>query len=136
MALEGVAGAWRLKTAHFEMADTGEITDMFGSDPQGWLLISDSGRVAVLITTSDRQEAEAPETLFRTMMSYTAAVTTPEPGTLVFTVDAAWHPSWVGTRQVRHYEVEGDVLKIRSGKHTHPRHGDRLLYGVVEWMRA
>src|SRR3954453_2210397 len=137
MALEGVAGAWRLKTAHFEMADTGEVDDMFGPDPRGWLLISESGRMAVLITTSDRQDGDGPETLFRTMLSYTAVVTVAEPGTLVFTVDAAWQPSWVGTRQVRHYEVNGDVLKIRSAKQTHPRHGDRLLYGygVLEWTR-
>jgi Lipocalin-like domain len=41
-----------------EMAYTGKVIDMFGPEPQGWLLITNSGRMAALITTSDRNEVD------------------------------------------------------------------------------
>jgi hypothetical protein len=128
MEIGALVGAWKLQT--------GEIIDMFGPEPQGWVLITDSGRVAALLTTSGRADSDRPETLFRTMMAYTGAVRVAEPGVVTFLVDQAWQPGWVGTEQIRHYMLEGDRLKIRSGKQTHPRHGDQLLYGILEWTRA
>ena len=35
MGIEQLAGAWRLRGAYSEMADTGETIDVFGPEPQG-----------------------------------------------------------------------------------------------------
>jgi hypothetical protein len=54
----------------------------------------------------------------------------------VIAVDAAWHPDWISTEQVRYYKLYGDVLEIRTAKQTHPAFGSRELYGVLRWRKA
>jgi hypothetical protein len=56
--------------------------------------------------------------------------------TIVIAVDAAWHPDWISTEQVRYYTLYGDVLEIRTAKQTHPALGSRELYGVLRWRKA
>jgi hypothetical protein len=136
MELAKFVGAWRLRSAQFEIADTGERIDMYGPHPLGWLMVSESGRVSATLMAADRAADSPAQTLFETMMAYTASVRSPEPGQLVFTIDAAWQPSWIGSEQVRYCTVEDDVLRIRTNKQTHPILGDRPIYGVLEWERG
>ena len=52
------------------------------------------------------------------------------------TVDAAWHPSWVGTEQVRFIRIDGDRMEITTAPQTLPLYGKRVGRGVLRWVRA
>ncbi len=54
----------------------------------------------------------------------------------VTSVDVAWHPSWVGTEQVRHIRFVDDTLEITTPQQTMPLYGKRQGRGVLMWRRA
>ena len=69
------------------------------------------------------------------MLAYSGAYRI-EGDKFITKVDIAWHPSWVGTEQVRFFHVEGDRLKITMAPQAMPRYGARIGTGVLEWVRA
>lgn len=52
------------------------------------------------------------------------------------TVTAAWHPSWIGTEQVRFFDVKGNALTITTAMQTHPNFPGRKGRGIVMWHKA
>jgi len=136
----GLAGAWRVVSAHVERADGGETADSLGPDPEGWIGFTESGRMIGLLTAAGRKDASSPgdyEALFKSMVAYSGSVTVDErAGSFVNRVDTAWQPSWVGSEQVRYFTLEGDLLHIRSAEQTFPQFGDRRLTSVVTFRRA
>ena len=130
-------GVWRLVSAQVRYEDTGEVHDLHGPDPRGFIVFNPEGRVAVTITASGRKpptdDAEAAA-LFRGMSAYTGRFTV--AGNRVITeVDAAWHPAWENSRQPRFYELEGDRLTLKTEVQDHPSHPGRRLQGIVVWTR-
>lgn len=134
--LAELVGDWKLLTAVVECQTSGERFDLYGPEPRGWLMLSAHGRVAAIITSAGRSADDDPAQLLRTMLAYTATVRMVEATQLEFSIDTAWQPSWVGTRQTRHVFVQDGVLVIRTGVQHHPNHGDRLLVGHLEWVRS
>jgi Lipocalin-like domain len=132
-----LVGAWKLLRAQFEFADSGESIDLFGSDPVGRLILTGSGDMMTILTSTGRVPANdqvSGSRLFETMMAYAGKFHV-DGDKLVISCDLAWHPAWVGTEQVRFFTLDRDKLFIRSGKQTHPKHPGRLGYGVIEWCR-
>jgi hypothetical protein len=105
-------GAWRLVSAQVRFEDTGEVQDLHGPNPRGFITFNPEGRVTVIMTASGRSppanDAEAA-TLFRGISAYTGRFTI-AGDKLVTEVDAAWHPAWENSQQPRFYEVEGSRL--------------------------
>src|SRR5262249_18263480 len=118
----------------FESADSGERYDLFGRTPLGRLILTEAGHFMTVITSADRAHAGDATRLFETMMAYAGKFRL-DGDKIVVSCDISWHPSWVGTEQVRFFKLDGDNLYLRSSKQTHPRNPDKLGYGVIDWQR-
>lgn len=131
-------GVWRLVSAQIRFEDTGEVTDLYGPNPQGFAVFSPEGRVAIIFTATGRKpprtDAEAAA-LYGNMSAYTGRFSL-VGNQIVIEVDVAWHPAWDGSRQPRFYELAGDRLTLKTAEVLeHPFHPGRPLRGVVVWTR-
>jgi hypothetical protein len=127
-------GTWKLLAVRFEFADGGGSREPFGPAPRGRLIVTGTGDFMTVITSADRAVMRDTIRLFETMMAYAGKFRL-EGNKLVISCDLSWYPDWVGTEQVRFFELDGDKLSIRTAKQTHPRYPDRLGYGVIDWTR-
>jgi hypothetical protein len=51
---ENMVGAWRLISFSYTFVDTGERVDVFGPNPDGYMVLSQSGRVMFLFGARDQ----------------------------------------------------------------------------------
>lgn len=127
-------GWWRIISFHLEFEDSDQRLNLFGVDPLGHVVISDD-RIMSIITSRDRAGKD-DASLFETMMAYSGAYHVEDEVKLVIKVDAAWHPAWVGTEQVRFFRVDGDALSITTAWQTHPKFPGRTARGVLTTQRS
>jgi len=132
-----LVGSWRLRSVRLRWCDTGEVTDMYGPNPDGAMVLTAEGRVMFLFGPAGRlppmDDADCAR-LFRNLAAYTGLVRMDGPGRFITTVDYAWNPAWTG-EQMRFFTLEGDRLEIRTPEQTHPSYGDRRLIGELAWER-
>ena len=130
-------GVWRLVLAQIRSEDTGEVHDLCGRDPRGFISFSPDGRVMVIMTAAKRKpptnDAEAAA-LFREMTAYTGRFTI-TGNRIVTDVDAAWHPAWEDNQQPRFYELEGNRLTLTTEVQGHPAYPGQRIRGTVVWTR-
>jgi Lipocalin-like domain len=135
---ERLIGSWRLLSLRMEMQDTGEITEPWGAEPQGRLVVTPEGRMITVTTASDRlpptTDAEAGALLSR-MVCYSGKTRMDGTGRFVTEVDVAWHPSWLGTQQARNFTLEGDLLSIRTDVLSLPAYPGRGVSALLLWRR-
>ena len=118
-AEEELQGTWKLASMQRKIVDTGQTLDAFGSNPRGFLMYGQAGRMIVLIATSDRPKPESIEKmtdqqrtdLFRSMVAYTGTYKF-DGKSVEHHVDVSWNEVWAGTS-----------LKLDA-----VRSGDRLTY--------
>lgn len=130
---ESLSGWWKISTFRVEFEDGGESADTYGAHPLGFMVI-DRGRMMTILTARERVATD-PARLFETLISYTGSCRVEDGNRLVISVDTAWHPSWVGTEQVRSFEVDGDGLAITTAWQTHPLFPGRTARGVLTAKR-
>lgn len=137
-----IAGAWKLVSYVREDIGTGGVTRPWGEKPQGYLLLLGSGHMSVVITSEGRtpvahddpqHEAKSAK-LLSTVTAY-AGTYTLEEGSIVFHVEAAWQPNWVGTDQPRRITIRGDEMTLRTQPMRSSTTGRESVY-VLTWKRA
>jgi len=133
---KSLVGTWKLKSIQFEAADTGEITDVFGPNPSGYMIHTAEGRMMAVLTQSDRAPEADSSTLFKTMMAYTGNCRIEGDDKFITRVDLAWHPAWTGTEQIRFFKLEGDSLSIMTAQQPNPMLAGRIGRGIITWTRA
>ena len=126
-------GSWKLVAFEFEFED-GEREAAY-EDANGSLIITPDGRFAAILVDNARREEDPPSSLFKGMMAYTGRYRLQGDETVVVDVDVAWHPSWVGSKQTRHFTIKEGVLSIISTPQQHPKHPGRTLRGIISWTR-
>jgi hypothetical protein len=135
---ERLVGSWRLLSLRMELEDTGEITEPWGTRPQGWLVLTPEGRLITVTTAGDRlpptTDAEAAAQL-GSMVCYSGKTRMDGNARFVTAVDVAWHPSWLGTQQARSFTLEGEVLSIHTDVVTHPAYPGRSVSFMLSWQR-
>jgi Lipocalin-like domain len=135
---ERLVGSWRLLSLRMEMEDTGEITEPWGTQPQGRLVITPEGRMITVTTAGDRLPPASDgegAALLGSMVCYSGSTRMDGNARFVTEVDVAWHPSWLGTQQARNFTLEGDVLSIRTDVLTLPAYPGRPAYALLSWRR-
>jgi hypothetical protein len=134
-------GTWKLISAIREEKPSGVKTDLFGSNPTGFLNYSPDGRMLTLIVRGDRKRpagypispAEA-EGLFRSLMTY--AGTWEVRGDEVFHyVDASANEIWTGSEQKRFYHLDGDRLSLSTPVNADPVDGKISVRSMV-WEKV
>ena len=126
-------GWWKIASFHVELEDTGECVDTYGVDPLGHMVITDD-RMMSILTSRERTDKDAAA-LFETMMAYSGSCRIEDEVRLVIKVDAASHPAWVGSEQLRFFNVDGDTLSITTAWQTHPKFPARMARGVLTAQR-
>lgn len=138
MALNGLFGTWKLMSHQFVTTDGQDRREMFGPDPEGYLVITPDSRMMTLITAKDRQAAldEAGNAaLFKSLLAYCGPIRIEGEDQFIVNVDAAWQPGWVGGQQARTFVLDGDNLSIMTPETLHPMFPGRTARGVLTWQR-
>jgi hypothetical protein len=126
-------GWWKFQSFQIEFEDTGERKDTYGANPLGHMVI-ERDRMMSILTSSERPNTD-PAALFETMIAYAGSCRVEDENKLIVKVDTAWHPSWIGTEQVRFFRVDNDVLSITTAWQTHPMFPGRTARGVLTAQR-
>ena len=137
---ESLLGTWKLVSAVREEIPSGAKSDLFGSDPQGFLNYSPDGRMIALITRGDRKPAASgrptpaeAEALFRSMLSYAGRYTV-DGDVVTHHVDISWNQSFTGGVQKRHFKFEGNRLQLSPPPSPDPLDG-RMSMRKLIWER-
>ena len=127
-------GLWRLIEAKLQFADSGEVTDLMGPAPDGFLAFMPEGRMLAIITDTERRVGDTSSRLLTGMLAYSGRYSV-EDDRFVTDVDVSWHPGWLQTQQVRFWEIEGDELRLTTPYQTRPSAPDREARGILRWRR-
>jgi Lipocalin-like domain len=139
MAQHPIIGTWALDSIQFEDAESGERFNMYGEKPSGYIMINADGHAMTLIADSSNKVPQSPAesaAVFGRMMAYAGPYAIEGDKTFTTRIISAWHPAWIGTDQVRYFEMSGDTLAITTAVQTHPNYPGRKGRGVVKWHRA
>ena len=139
MAQHPIVGTWALDSIQFEDAESGERFDMYGDKPSGYIMINEDKHVMAFLADGTRKPPQNPSdnaALFNNMMCYAGKYRLEGNSEFTTTITAAWHPSWIGTEQVRFFDVKGDTMAITTAVQTHPNFPGRKGRGIVMWHRA
>ena len=122
MAQQALAGVWRLISYESHGQD-GVTRFPYGNGVSGYLIYSAEGYMSVAIVGADRGHfasgdrlSGAPEEYAQAMRSYVSYCGRYEilPDRVIHHVELSQFPNWSGTDQVRFYEIEGDLLRLRT----------------------
>ena len=135
-------GSWRLVSMIFVDEATGKTDQRFGEKPEGYLIFSPGGHMAVVINAAGRQpvaslgdqRVQEQARLFSTMTAHAGTYTLTGPN-LVHRVAVAHDPAMVGGDLLRHIEFsDNDRMVSTTPAMTAP---DGTKYKVVlTWRRV
>ena len=126
-------GSWKLVSFQFESEGSDERRDVYDEHPQGFAIVTEI-RVSFLLTAGDRLATAPSADLFDRMMVYSGRYRM-EGDRIITTVDSAWHPSWLGTEQIRYFKLDGDTLSLTSDYFELPKFPGQHLRGTAIWRR-
>ena len=134
-----IVGTWRLLSYVVEVQATGEKLPVMGEKPDGFVTFLPEGRVFFMLTgegrkpaRTDRERAELLDTLVAYSGTYSVG-----GDTWTTSVDVAWNPEWVGTKQVRSFNLEGNRLDILTPWRIMPNWSDKgTTRSIVSFERS
>ena len=116
---KSLVGTWRIVSDVAVDRDTKEVSYPYGKHPGGYLQYSPGGHMMAVLSDGDMKKAKPPFSdaeklgFYNTLAAYCGTYTI-EGNTVTHHVVAAYRPDWVGSGQVRHVELHGKTLTIRS----------------------
>lgn len=120
MVTHPIVGTWKLESFMELDIERSATSYPMGRKAKATVIYTASGHVATIFAADSRNAAKAtPATdaeaahLFRTMVAFAGRYET-NGEELIYYPDITWNEAWTGTRQVRHFEIVGDSLRIRS----------------------
>ena len=134
-----IVGTWRLLAYVVEVQASGEKLPVMGEKPDGYVTFLPGGRVFFMLTgegrkpgKSDRERAELLDTLVAYTGTYSIA-----GDTWSTSVDVAWNPEWVGTKQVRTFKLEGNRLDVLTPWRIMPNWSDKgTTRSIISFERS
>jgi hypothetical protein len=138
--IDRLLGTWKLVSAVREEIPSGAKTDLFGANPQGVLNYSPEGRMIALIAHGDRKAPNGKPTpaeaqaLYGSMLSYAGAYTV-EDDVVTHHVDISWNESFTGSKQKRHFKLDGNRLILSTPQSADPIEG-KLSVRRMTWEKV
>jgi hypothetical protein len=133
-------GTWRLQSFTTEDSATGLTTNLFGTNPYGYLYYGADFRMYAILVAQERKapvdlvptDMERIE-LFNGLCSYAGsyAITGDE---VRHHIDVSWNQSWTGTTQVRRFRIDGNHLYITTLPARNPVTGKECV-SVLLWEK-
>ncbi|MDR3467395.1 MAG: lipocalin-like domain-containing protein [Xanthobacteraceae bacterium] len=134
-----IVGTWKLLSYVVEVQATGEQLPVMGDRPTGYVTFLPTGRVFFMLTGEGRKPARSDHEraeLLDTLVAYTGTYSV-AGDTWTTSVDVAWNPEWVGTRQVRAFKLDGDRLDISTPWRIMPNWSDKgTTRSIISFERA
>ena len=117
-----ILGTWKLRSLVYEAIATGQRSNPFGDNPDGYLSYSANGRMYAIgvvedrpkprdSLTTDQEKVKLQESMFAYAGTYAA-----DGEKVVHHVDISWNQSWAGTDLVRFYKLDGNTLTITTAR--------------------
>ena len=132
-----LVGTWRLVSCVMEDVETGEQKLAWGQHPNGFIVLTSTGRWIAVQTAEGRKPPLSGEDragAFRSMLAYSGRYRT-EGDRIIIKVDIAWDESWMGSEQVRTFKIDGDKLHIEAAPQPYANFGGRVMRGILVWQR-
>ena len=133
-------GTWKLVSVINEDVATGQKSDHFGPNPDGYINYGPDGRMIVINTRTDRKRPKdaspTPEEaagLFRGVLAY-AGTYTIEGNVVTHHIDCAWNPTWGGTHQKRSARFDGERVHLSTEPTADPVNG-RMSVRTMTWEK-
>ena len=137
LADDKLAGVWKLQSWVMENVESKETKAVFGERPNGYLILTQDGRMMGLLTAQGRKapqsEAER-EAAYRSMAAYSGRYRM-EGDKFITKVDVSWNEAWIGTEQARVYKIEGAKLQVFSQPAPNPSFGGKTMRGIFTFER-
>jgi hypothetical protein len=123
-------GTWKVLSFQIEFEDSDERHEPYGKNPRGHVVITEERLIAVITGPKRATDATAQE-LFDSMMAYSGRYRMLGDDCFVTTVDSAWQPAWLGTDQVRLFNIDGEMLSVMGLFREDRRYPGRRVRGVL-----
>jgi len=134
---EAIVGTWRMLAWKRKVVESGEVSDVLGPDPFGYINYAPDGRMMVFVLRSGRSRPSVSPpssaekiALFDSMFAYVGTYEV-ESDRVVHTLDGSWNELWTGTRQTRLLSFENEHLVYRTPETVDPMDGKACTYEVT-----
>ena len=131
-----LAGSWEMVSFENIAADG---TRRPGAYDRGQIFYDASGRMSAQLMHSSNQADQSPPTdearatAYRRYLGYYGPFVVDEAkGTVTHIVEGSSNPSWVGSRQVRYYELTADGQQLTLSV----RNAEGRVTGMLVWKRS
>ena len=134
---KSLVGTWKLVSCVLEDVETKEQNAVWGTNPNGYVVMTTEGRWIVIQTAEGRHPPQSDEDrigAFKSLLAYSGKYRT-DGNKVVIKVDIAADESWNGTEQVRYYKIDGDELHIEAAPQPYPNFGGKVMRGILVWTR-
>ncbi len=135
MNAEQLVGNWILISWQVVTGD--EAKDLFGTKPNGHLILTGDGRMMAITTADGRTPGETDAeraALHKSMLAYTGKYRI-EGVEFITTVDASWNEGWNGTEQRRRFRLDGDTLYVESAPAPSITSPGKVDFRRIVWRR-
>ena len=141
-SVEQLAGVWRLVSSEFRTS-SGDVIYPLGEDALGQAIFTEDGYMSGQLMrqnrsdfVSDNQAHGTPEEILEAFQGYVAyygrCEVDVEQKTITTRVEGGMFPNWVGSDQIRFFELTDEQLILRTPPITL---GDDEIIGVLTWRR-
>ena len=134
-----VIGTWKLVSYEVEIQATGQKGPVMGDKPTGYATFTPEGRIFFVLTGGERKPAKTDHEraeLLNTLVAYSGTYRL-EGDKWTTNVDVAWNPEWVGTEQVRTFQVYGERLVVLTPWRVMPNWADKgMTRSIVTFERS
>lgn len=129
-----LAGTWRVTDFSILTVESNEISRPYGDNPVGQIQYSPGGHMIVFLSEGNLPKpASFPYTdaeralIHKGIFGAYAGTYTVEGNKIIHHIAASWRPDWIGTDQIRYFEIDGNKLTIKSAPLTYSLTGKRIV---------
>jgi hypothetical protein len=143
MAIASFTGAWKLISSEMR-SSSGEVQYPLGEDCAGRLIVDSAGNFTAQLMRPDRPEFasgdvvrgtdEEIRTAYQGFVAFWAKIEVDEEKKeMTYVVEGSLFPNWIGHRNLRYYEFEGNRLTLRTPAFLM---AEQEVTGVLVWERV
>jgi len=134
---KALVGTWKLVSCLLEDVETKEQKSVWGTKPNGYIVMTSEGRWIVIQTAEGRKAPQNDKdrvAAFKSLLAYSGKYRI-EGNKVVIKVDIAGDESWNGTEQVRYFKIDGNQLHIEAPAQPYANFGGKVMRGILVWKR-
>jgi hypothetical protein len=127
-------GVWRLTSLKLRIVgDDSFETDVFGTNPKGYLIFTRQGRMAAVLSAADRKPPANDAdniALMKSFSAYTGKYKV-EGDKWITKVDVSWNEVYNSQDQVRFFKLEGDLLSVWTPEQSDVLPGNKVVFTLT-----